>query len=127
MAGLAVHEMRRANHVPPESGSEGLVAEADPENRQFSRKMPKKLNADTSFLRGTGAGRNDDALRPHGLNFSYRDLIIPSNRDFCAKFAKILHQVVGKRVVIIQHKDHMYSHQVTSRFRTMPAIGLSSA
>jgi hypothetical protein len=49
--------------------------------------------------------RDHDSLRSQSLNLAYRHLIIAANLDFGAQLADVLHQVVGKRIVIIEYEN----------------------
>ena len=55
-AGFAVHQVRGANDLAAKSRADGLMSEADSEDRHLSRKMLDQLNADSGVLRGAGAG-----------------------------------------------------------------------
>ena len=54
LAGLAVKDFRRANNFPSECRANGLMAEANAENRKFSRQSPNKVDADSGILRRAG-------------------------------------------------------------------------
>src|SRR5258708_7660655 len=111
---FAVHKVGCAYDFPAESSPQSLMAQADAQNRQFAGQMPEKIDADTCLLWGTRPGRDHNTLRAHGLNFFDRDLVVAADYHFRTQFAQILHQVVGERIVIIEHKHHTYSSQVTS-------------
>jgi hypothetical protein len=60
---ISVHEMWGADDIASEGGAQGLVAEADAEYRQLAGEMAEYVNADASFSRGTGAGRDENSVR----------------------------------------------------------------
>jgi hypothetical protein len=41
-----------------------------------------------------------------GFNFFKCDLIVASYHYFLTQFSKVLDQVVGKRVIVIEHEQH---------------------
>ncbi len=105
-AGFAVHEMRSSNDVAAISSAKRLVSEADTQDGQLSGEMPKDINADAGFLRRAWTRRNYDAFRVHLLDFLDGNLIVPANHHIRAQFTQILHQVIGKRIVVIEDKNH---------------------
>src|SRR5271168_4695637 len=101
-----MHEFWRPYHLTAEGGSDGLMSEADSENRDFPGKMADQLNADAGFLRSARPRRNQDAFGAHGFYIADRYLIVAAHLDFRAQFAQILHQVVGEGIVIVEDKNH---------------------
>ena len=68
--------------------------------------MADDVIADASLSRRTRAGRDHDPLRSHRLNIRDRDLVVAPNLNLRAEFSQVLHQVVGKRIVVVENKDH---------------------
>src|ERR1700722_10185414 len=68
--------------------------------------MTDHLVADSGFVRRTGAGRNTDFFRVQLLNLVNGSAIITPHDQFCAEFTKILDQVVGEGVIVIQDQNH---------------------
>src|ERR1700730_726508 len=62
-AGLAVEQLRRPDDFSAESRADGLVAQADAQNGEFSSQTLNQLYGDSSFLWRTGSRRNDDSFR----------------------------------------------------------------
>jgi hypothetical protein len=93
------------------------VSEAYAKQRYLAGKMPDQRNADPGFLRRAGPGRNQDALWPHGFDGGDRHLVVAANLDLSAQFAKILDQVVGKRIVVVEHEDHYFIVDVQKPIR----------
>ncbi|MNC89568.1 hypothetical protein D3C83_55240 [compost metagenome] len=42
----------------------------------------------------------------HRLDLVERDFVIAANTHLLAEFAQVLHEVVGERIVIIDHQQH---------------------
>lgn len=101
-----MHQMRRATDFRAESRADGLMSQANPENRNFAGKMPDQFDADACILRRTRPGRNYDALGPEIFKFADRDLVVAANLNLGAEFSEILDQVVGKGIVIVENEDH---------------------
>src|SRR6266852_887713 len=69
LAGLAVEELWSADDFATEGGANGLVAEADTEDRKFSGEALDQFHGNTGLLRCAGTWRNYDAfgLSPDNL------------------------------------------------------------
>jgi len=106
-AGLAVHKVLGANHLPAESSANCLVSQADTKQRNFAGEVPDQFDADASVLWGAGAGRNDNALGTHRFNVTNFYLIVAAHLNQRAQFADVLDQVVSKRIVVIEDEDHV--------------------
>jgi len=105
-AGLAVHQVRRADDSSAKSRANGLMSETNSQDWNFAREVPNQVDADTGFLRCAWSRRDHDSLRLHRLNFVDRDLIVAPNFHLRAKFSEILDEVVGKGIVIVENEDH---------------------
>src|ERR1700674_358714 len=95
-AGFAMHQLGGAHDLSAEGSADGLVAEADSQDRNLARKMADKFNADSGFLRRARPRREHDALRAHSLDPFHGDLVISAHYNLSAQFAQILDQVVGE-------------------------------
>ncbi len=71
MTGLVLPCMRfsGANHVAAEGFADGLVSQADAQHWNFAGEVADESDADAGFVRGAGAGRDDNPFRMHGLDF----------------------------------------------------------
>src|ERR1700722_5581239 len=98
--------MRGSHHFAAECCADGLVSQADAENRYFAGKVANEINADASFLRRARARRNDDPLRPQRFDVVNRYRVVALNLDLCAQFAQILDKVVSERIVVVEYEDH---------------------
>ena len=84
-AGLAVHQVRSAHHIAAKSRADGLMSQADAENRHFAGEVPDQIDADAGILRRARTGRDHDALRVHGLDLGNRDLVVAAHLDLRAQ------------------------------------------
>src|SRR5690242_10574490 len=105
-AGFPMHEFGSAYHVATESFSDRLVSQANTEQRDLAGKMANKLHADPALLWSAGRGRDQNSFRAHRLDFGNRDLIVAPYHRVRAQFTPILDQVVCKRIVVVENKDH---------------------
>src|SRR5271166_136278 len=103
---LAVHKVGGANDVAAKGGADGLMAETDAENRDFSCEVFDDVDADARLVRRAGTGRDDDAFRGELLDLFQCGPVVAAHHDFMPHFPDVLHQVVGKRIVVVQDKDH---------------------
>src|SRR6202171_876802 len=118
LTGFAVHQVLRAHHLPAEGSADGLVSEADSEQRHISpaRAMADQFNAQAGFLRGAGDGRKHDAFGVHRRDLSDGDFVVAANLHLGAQFAKVLDEVVSERIVVIEDEDHKFIVAPGARF-----------
>src|SRR5215468_4905400 len=83
------------------------MPETDTKNRCFARKIPDHIDADTRILRRTRAGRDHDALGLELLDLFNAGLVIAAHYHLLSRLADVLHQVEGKRIVIVEYKNHV--------------------
>src|ERR1700722_8321948 len=105
-AGFAVHQFLSANDATTEGGANGLMAEADAENGNFSGETPDERDADAGFLGRAGAGRYKDTFGAQGGDFVERDLVVAAHFELLAHLAEILGEVVGEGIVVVEEQDH---------------------
>src|SRR5690242_2006690 len=114
LAGLSVHEVRRANHLSCKGRSQRLMSQTHSENRQLACEVTKYVHADARFVGCAGAWGDHNALGMQGFDLANSHLVVTSHDYVRTKFSQVLHQVVGERVVIVQDENHVCSQQVTS-------------
>ena len=108
LAGLAVHQLRRADDVAAKGRADGLVPQTHAEDRNArasilrqQREVLDQRNGYARVLRGAGAGRDEDAGWSQRLNFARRQLIVAADEHLRAQLAHVLDQVVGEGVVVV--------------------------
>ena len=106
VAGLAVHQLGRADHVAAKGRADGLVAEADAENRNLAGHVADEVDGDAGLLRRAGAGREEDAVRVQGFDLVRGQLVVAADDDVGAELAHVLDEVVGEGVVVVEDEDH---------------------
>src|SRR3954466_3532444 len=105
---FSVHQTRGGDDVATENSADALVTKAHPENRRGPSKISHDLIADAGILRPARAGRNADAFRRERLNLREGDRVASFHDYLATQETKILDQVVGKRVVVIDYQDSIH-------------------
>jgi hypothetical protein len=94
-----------ANDLCPESLTNRLVPEADAQNRNLAGQALDRFNADARLAGGAGPRRKHYRRRPGGPDSRNVDLVVSKHLYRAAQLAKILDEIVGKRVVIIDQQQ----------------------
>src|SRR5262245_18044966 len=103
--GLAVHDARGADDLAPEGGADRLMAEADTEDRDPSREALDERHRDAGVARGARAGRDDDPVGSERGHLVERDGVVAPDLELRAQLTQVLDQVVGERVVVVDHEE----------------------
>ena len=101
-----MHEAIRPHDIATEDMADGLMTQADAEQRDG---WPKTLDhgaTDACLLRGAGAGGDADVVRAQLFDLIERDLIIAADFHDGSHLAKVLDEVVGEGVVVIDDEEH---------------------
>src|SRR5438270_11770934 len=109
VACLAVHELTRTDNIPAKRRAYGLMSQAHAQYGPFAGKVLDQLNADARLLRRTWSWRNQNMAGPHLFHLMRRDLITQSHLHLLTQLAQILHQVVGKGIVVVEDEDHGFA------------------
>src|SRR5579864_396020 len=104
--GLAVHGGAAADHQSSAGRADALMPQADAEDRDASRQRFDKRRADAGLRGRARARRDDDRFRRQRAHVVHRDGVVAADVRNLAQFAQILHEVVGERVVVVDHQDH---------------------
>src|SRR5215217_2193391 len=92
---LAVHDSWSAHDCPPERLADGLMAEADAEDRHGAGQSLYQRDRDAGLARRAGSRRNDDAIqrRDQLLDIVDRDCIVATYQDIRPELAQGLIEV----------------------------------
>jgi hypothetical protein len=82
------------------------VAEADTEDGNFSAEMPNHIATDTRIGGRAGSGGDDDFFGSELLDVGNGNLVVALHKELGTKFPKVLNEVVGERIVVIDDEDH---------------------
>src|SRR6267154_4150649 len=109
LAGLAVKNLGSANDFATECRADGLMAQAYAKDRKFSGQAANQVDANSGVLRSAWAGRNYDGVRLAPRNFLDGDFVVAVHLDIATQLAKILGQVIGKGIVVVEQQNHLAS------------------
>src|SRR5271165_1039396 len=101
--------MRRAHHLAAERLADGLVAEADAEDRGRFACGAHELETDAGFVRRARPGRQDDSFRGLGEGLVDADLIVSPDRNVRAELAEIVDEVEREAVIVVDQRDALHS------------------
>ncbi len=104
---LAVHQLLGMHHFAAKSLADGLMPEAHAQDGVASCKGLDERHRDAGLLRATGPGRNDDVLRRQRRNLFQGDLVVTPHHHRLPQLTKVLHEVVGEGVIIVDHQQHV--------------------
>ena len=107
--GLTMHHGVGTLHRGAEGDSDALVAQAHAQHRHAALgEEADRLNRHPRLGRCTGAGRDQQVGRPCSLDLRDADLVVARDCNLGAQCPQQLHQVVGKRIVVVddEHVSH---------------------
>jgi hypothetical protein len=113
---FAMHEPACADDISPEDMADALMTEADAQDRNALTKGADHVTTDACFLWRALARGDTDVIRPLFGDLFQGDLIIPVDLHLRAHLAKVLDEVVGEGVVVIDDEEHA-GEVPGSRFR----------
>src|SRR4030095_3819973 len=91
--------------------TDGLVAKAHTEDGEGTRVRLDEVEHDAGPVGRTRARGEQDPIRAQAADVLDRDLVVAPYLALDPELAKVLHQVVDERVVVV---DHEYAHRVSS-------------
>ena len=106
--GLAVHDLLGADDVAAVGGADGLVAQAHAQDRLLAGEGLDDGHRDAGLGRRARAGRHADAVGVERGDLFQGDLVVARHAHVLAQFTEVLDQVVGKRVVVVDHQQHFF-------------------
>src|SRR3990170_3464549 len=83
-----------------------LVAQAHSQDGHFPGEVSDRLDEDARIGGPSGSGRKNQCLRRARFDFAHRYLVVALDFQLGAQFSEQLHQVVRKRIVVIEDEDH---------------------
>ena len=101
-----MHKAGGADDVATVNLADALMAEAHAEYGNFSAEMPNHIATDTGIGGRAGPGGNDDFFGSELLDVGNGNLVVTLHKELRTKFAKVLNEVVGERIVVIDDEDH---------------------
>ena len=121
---LAVHELLRVLDAAAERLADGLMAEAHAEDGDAAAEPAYHFLADARVLRIAGTRRKDDVRGVQSLDFADGERVIAHYLDFRLNGRRLLKQVIGKRIVIVDQENHYPSTSEARSMASMTAFAL---
>ena len=95
-----------ANHRTSKGNGDGLMPEADSENRGGWREAVQQVDRTPGVARPPWPGRDHDRVRCETKTSRCIDLVAANHARHTAQPTKVAGQVVNERVVVIEKKNH---------------------
>ena len=106
-----VHHFLSVNNVSPQRFADGLMSEADAEHRHLAcESLADELEQNSRAIWTPRTGREDNRVGAKGEDGIDRCAVAASSRHIAAEDLKVLHEVVGERVVVVEHENLHGSH-----------------
>ena len=103
--GFAVHDFGGPDDVAAVDLADALVAEAHAEHRLFASEVGDDVVADARVVGGAGPGADEHGVGVDRDELVEGELVVAVHDGVCPKLAEVLHQVVDKRVVVVDDKN----------------------
>ncbi len=105
---LTVHEPFRTDDAPAKRLPDALMTKANAEDWNPTAQLFDNVNADPGFVGRAWPRRDDDVRRVQRGDLVHRNLIVANNLHLARVVQRTnrLHEVVRKRVVVIDNQDH---------------------
>src|SRR5437773_3107310 len=84
------------------------MSQAHPENGRRRPELTDQVHGDPGVFRTSWSCRDDDALGIQRFDRRHGSRVVSHHHDLGSQLAKVLHEVVGKRIVIVQDENHSY-------------------
>jgi len=109
-ADLAVANLACGDDLAAHCLSDALMAEADAEDGKDFWGLADQFDANACLVRCAWAGRQDHAVWFQGESLCDGELVIADDLCVCANFLKIVDEVPGETVIIIDDEDVFPGH-----------------
>src|SRR6266851_2369699 len=101
---LAMNEPRRAHDPSAKHLTNRLMTQANAENRELAGEMANDFHRHTRIIGSARPWRNHNSIWPdRRFNLVNRNLIVAAHLDSFAQLAKVLHEVVSERIVVVDY------------------------
>ena len=124
-----MHQFTCFDNFSPKSSPNRLMPETNTQQWNFSGKVFDHRNGDPGLIRCARPWRDNNFFWIQGLYFLNRYLVVAFYQHISTQLPHVLHDVVGKRVVIIDHQNHAthpFSATSTALSKARPLFIVSS-
>src|SRR4051794_30169528 len=122
LASLAMKYLGSANHVSAKCFTNRLVTQTYAKNRKLPGEAANQIDTNSGVSRRAGPRRNHDALRFAPCDLFHSDFVIAMHFHVAAQLTKILREVVGKRIVVVEQQNHDFFLNRPARCATSRAV-----
>ena len=102
-----MHQLGGPNNVAAVGLGNTLMTQTHPENRNTWPVFAHQFHRDARLVGRAGPRGNHYVRGRERIDVVERDLVVTVDRHALAQLPEILHQVVGERVVIVDHQEHV--------------------
>src|SRR5436853_5612140 len=107
LGGLAMHQIRRANHAAAKGHSDSLVSEAYAKYRNLPAELANYRYADACCFRYSRSGRDHDVIGLKSLDLLDRNLIVAPDLYVFAQLSNVLDEIKRKGIVLVYYEHHL--------------------
>src|SRR3954468_18336940 len=106
---LSMHQPFGADDFSAKDLANALMTEANPEDGRLFSQFTNDLLAPAGVFRPAWAGRDTNPVWGQLADLSKCDLVVPFHRHLRAELSKVLDEIIGERVVVIDDEDVHFS------------------
>src|SRR5882724_8483651 len=103
-----MHDAGSADYSPAIRFRDALMSETDPQGRNLAAEAQDDVFTDAGFARSAWTGRDTNVPWRQRRDFIKRDLIMSFDEELAPKLTKILREIVGEGVVVIEKQEHRF-------------------
>ena len=101
-----MHETLGADDLAAERLRDGLMPETDAEERDLPRELADCAERHACRIGVARPWREQDGVGLQCMDSGYVNLVVPHDLEVCAEGTQPLHQVVRKRIIVVDYKYH---------------------
>lgn len=103
LGSLAVHDPAGADDLAAKNLADRLMAKTNAEDRDLAGEKSDDFFREARIFWCPGAGRDDDPFGPQFLDLRDAYFVVAIDLELFAQLAEILDEIIGERVVVIDH------------------------
>ena len=126
-AGLAMHQFLCPNDMAAKGCANALVPQAHPQKRQLACKVLDGRHRDAGLDWRARARRNHQAVRLTRCYAFQGDFVVAKDFNVSPQLAKVLHDVEGERVVVVDHQEFDFFRHDHSKPSSTNSLARSKA
>ena len=120
---LAMHHLRCAADRSAEGLTQALMPQAYAQDGKRGAELDEKVLADARVGRRSRPGRQHNRHRTQRRDLCQGDLVVAPNHHVLAELTEVLHQVVGERIVVVDHQHEVFAMHLSLLPDPPPELG----